>query len=189
MKKITIYLSGGIKKGKNDEKKSCFNELIKSQIREKLKNYEIRFLDPNDAPPNLSDAKAVFGCDLLRVKLSDFVLVDAREKRGIGVGQEMLFAKLNKIPVISVAPKNSHYLRKNLEYLGQKIDEFVHPFIFGPSDAIVETFEDAANRIKDFIETPKQVKGIECVEYAINHYKNTQSLRHKSVKEVLEEKS
>ncbi len=189
MKKITIYLSGGIKKGKNDEKKSCFGEAIKSQIREKLKNYEIRFLDPNDAPPNLSDAKAVFGCDLLRVKLSDFVIVDAREKRGVGVGQEMLFAKLNKIPVISVAPKNSHYLRKNLEYLGQKIDEFTHPFIFGPSDAIVENFEDAATRIKDFIEKPNTVKGIEFVDESIEHYKNTQAPAHKSVKEVLDEKS
>ncbi len=189
MKKITIYLSGGIKKGKNDEKKSCFDDTIKSQLSEKLKNYEIHFLDPNDAPPNLSDAKAVFGCDLLRVKLSDFVIVDAREKRGIGVGQEMLFAKLNKIPVISVAPKNSHYLRENLEYLGQILDEFTHPFIFGPSDAIVGTFDDAANWIENFIENPKQVKGIECVENAINHYKNTQSSGHKSVKEVLDEKT
>ncbi|MCK5474458.1 MAG: hypothetical protein KAI53_03565 [Candidatus Aenigmarchaeota archaeon] len=185
MKKITIYLSGGIKKGKNDANKSCFNELIKNQIRKKLKNYEIRFLDPNDAPPNLSDAKAVFGCDLLRVKLSDFVIMDAREKRGVGVGQEMLFAKLNKIPVISVAPKNSHYLRKNLEYLGQKIDEFTHPFIFGSSDAIVETFEDAANWIDEFIEKPTAVKGIEFVDESIEHYKNAQASTHKSVKEVL----
>jgi hypothetical protein len=58
-------------------------------------------------PP--SDVLSNFGCDLYLVGCSDVILVDARTKKGIGIGAEMMFASVKRIPVITWAPRNSHY--------------------------------------------------------------------------------
>ncbi len=170
MKKITIYMAGGIKKGEKDNEKSSWAEGDMDVFRKKLEPLKVHFIDPRYRNDYLGDSLSVFGRDLMAVRISDFVVVDARNKRGIGVGQEMLFAKMNKVPVIAVAPKNSHYVRGKLEYLGQKVENYIHPFLFCTSDAIVENFEQAAAWIKNFLEKPVEIKDISITEKAIDEY-------------------
>ena len=170
MKTITIYPAGGVQKGKDDNEKASWTGEDMEIFRKKIEPMKVHFIDPRFRNDYLGDTISVFGRDLMAVRISDFVVVDARHKRGIGVGQEMLFAKMNKVPVIAVAPKNSHYVRGKLEYLGQKVENYVHPFLFCTSDVIVEDFESAAQWIKDFLEKPKAVKDISITEKAIKEY-------------------
>lgn len=170
MKTITIYPAGGVQKGKDDAGKVSWTEEDMEVFRKKIGPVDVHFIDPRFRNDSLDDSVAVFGRDLMAVRISDFVVVDARQKRGIGVGQEMLFAKMNKVPVITVAPKNGHYQKGNVNILGQDVKDFVHPFLFCTSDVIVENFEQAAEWIKGFLEKPGAVKDISITEEAIKQY-------------------
>ncbi len=170
MKKITIYPAGGVQKGAKDNGKVSWTEEDMELFRKKLSPHKVHFIDPRYRNDVVKDSLAVFGRDLMAVKVSDFVVVDARQRRGIGVGQEMLFAKMNSVPVITVAPKNSHYVRDFVHYLGQDIRNYVHPFVSCTSDVIVENFEQAAEWIKSFLENPKEIKDISITEKAIDAY-------------------
>lgn len=170
MKTVKIYPAGGVKKGEKDDGKVSWTDSDMDVFRRVLLPHSIHFIDPRYRNDNLNDSMAVFGRDLMAVRVSDFVVVDAREKRGIGVGQEMMFAKLEGIPVIAVAPKGGHYLKGKLHYLGQTVENYVHPFLIATSDVIVENFEQAAEWIKDFLQSPKEVKDEKTIKKAIDLY-------------------
>ena len=170
MKKINIYPAGGIQKGKDDVKRLSWLPEDMELFKTKLLPHSVTFIDPRYRNDNLNNPMTVLGRDLMAVKLSDFVVVDAREKRGLGVGQEMMYAKMKKIPVISIAPKNSYYVKDKLEYLGQKVENFVHPFLYGFSDVIVENFEEAAEWIMNFLEKPTEIKDFSVIKEAMDSY-------------------
>ena len=170
MKKINIYPAGGVQKGENDKDKVSWTEGDMDLFKRKLAPANVNFIDPRYRNDDLNDHFAVFGRDLMAVKVSDFVIVDGRQKRGIGVGQEMLFAKMQGIPVITIAPKGGHYRKGKLEYLGQKVDDYVHPFIFSTSDVIVENFEEAAEWVKNYLENPVTVKNSRILDEAMDIY-------------------
>lgn len=127
---------------------------------------------------DLSDQQSVFGRDMIQVFCSNFVFVDARDRRGLGFGAEMMWAKLNKIPVVTWAPKNSHYHKDQTTILGVSVQNFVHPFVESLSDKIVENLEEGAKWIQEIISNPSNtIKGIEHIGAAMQHYKTNQ-LRH-----------
>lgn len=174
---IKIYLSGSIKKGNNDmNKKSYWSDKDIDILKKNLSSkYNVIILNPAEREDDLSDFESVMGRDYFQVYISDIVLVDARDKKGIGVGSEMTFAKENSIPVISIAPINSQYNRTNFEYLGQKMEQWIHPFIWGLSDFIVESVEEAADLISNNFPFDEGV--IKCREYlykTMQHYIDTQ---------------
>ena len=151
MKNIRIYLSGSIQKGKADVvKKSVWTDSDIATLHEVLANAaNISLLNPVSRSDDLSDHESVLGRDLLQVYISDLVLVDARDRKGIGIGAEMMFAKEYGIPVISVSPQNSQYRKERLEYIGQQIENWIHPFIGGLSDYVAESVYDAAVYIRE----------------------------------------
>ncbi len=170
MKTINIYPAGGVQKGENDKGKVSWTDEDMNLFKRKLAPANANFIDPRYRNDDLNDHFAVFGRDLMAVKVSDFVVVDGRQKRGVGVGQEMMFAKLQGIPVITIAPKESHYRKGKLHYLGQQVDDYIHPFIFSTSDVIVENFEEAAEWIKNFLEKPVKIKDGKLLEEAMDIY-------------------
>lgn len=107
-KKIAIYLAGSIKKD-HEKADSYWTEADMNLLRSELHAYEVFFLNPAFRSDDLSDQRSVFGRDMTQVYCADFVFVDARDRRGLGVGAEMMWAKCNRIPVISWVPKDSHY--------------------------------------------------------------------------------
>ncbi|EFK96036.1 hypothetical protein LDC_1940 [sediment metagenome] len=171
MRKAAFYLSGSIKKGKADDGKLCWGDAEKETIRKGLEGFEVVFLDPQVGGRHLEDPVTAFGHDMALVASADFVLVDARERRGLGVGTEMLAAKLRSIPVVSIVPRDSHYHRGRLNYLGVEVNDYMHPFIFSLSDAVAENLAEAINWVKAHLSSPGPVKGIEVVEEAIKRYK------------------
>ncbi len=91
---------------------------------------------------------------MLQVFCSRLFFVDARDRRGLGVGAEMMWAKLHRIPIVTWAPKNSHYHKTHTRLLDVPVKNWVHPFIESLSDALVENLEEGAEWIKRLISDP-----------------------------------
>lgn len=173
-KKLYIYLAGTIKKSPEDkELEWTQNEML--FLRRYLDPIQITFLNPATRSDDLADQKSVFGRDLFQVYSSHLVLVDAREKRGLGVGAEMMFAKMNRIPVITWLPEDTHYHRQTIHLLGQHVESWIHPFIFNLSDYLAPSLEKAADWIQQILMKGKvNIKGPEVTQEAIHHYLTTQ---------------
>jgi hypothetical protein len=166
MKQIAIYLAGSVKKVHTEnDNKLLFDDNSKEQILQNLSDFEVIILDPN-----VSDyfplEFANFGKDMLSVVSSNFLIIDLRDKRGIGVGAEMMMAKFHRIPVVSVCPPNTHNRRQ------MKDQEWIHPFIPALSDAIVNDFSEAARWIKNFMNNPAKVKSEKEIDDYIEVYKS-----------------
>jgi hypothetical protein len=185
--KIAIYLAGGIKKGHEKSLDYFWTDLEMDTIRDHLKEYAIKFLNPAFRTDDLSDSQSVFGRDMLQVYSSDIVFVDARDKRGLGVGAEMMWAKLHGIPVVTWAPMNSHYLKSETTVLGVDVKDFIHPFVAALSDKIAENLSDGADWIRQVIEERESVmiKNVKHINEAIEHYKATQLQHDLPMQELL----
>jgi hypothetical protein len=183
---ITIYLAGGIKKGHEVNKGYFWSETEITTLQENLKPYKVSFLNPAQRQDNLSDQFSVFGRDMLQVFSASVVFVDAREKRGIGVGAEMMWAKYHKIPVVTYAPKDTYYHLSTTTILDVEVHNWVHPFVESLSDCIVETIADGAEWIKKMLfENSQEMKGLEYVEGAMHHYIETQLQLDAPMKEMI----
>lgn len=184
--KIALYLAGSIKKEHEKEENYFWSLSEIETLKENLDSYEISFLNPAFRSDNLSDQRSVFGRDMLQVYCSDIVLVDARERRGLGVGAEMMWAKLHKKPIIAWAPKNTHYHKSKTVVLGTSVNNWVHPFVESLSDRIVENLNEAAHWIDKFImDSSLKIKGLEDIEEAMSYYEKTQFHLDLPMKELL----
>lgn len=140
---ITIFLSGSVKKGETDTRPNYYfwSESDEQQLRQGLANVEVKLLNPNSItlPKHLS--KERFQADFDMLSNSDVVLVDARTKKGLGVGAEMVLARQAKIPVLSLCPLGSEY-RGVVQLADGTEKEWVHAFVREFSDEIFDTLGD-----------------------------------------------
>lgn len=183
--KISIYLAGSIKKGHERADEFFWTDDDMLFLRETLPEYELCFLNPAFRSDDLSDQRSIFGRDMTQVFCSDVVFVDARDRRGLGVGAEMMWAKVHKIPVITLAPPNSHYNKSKTTLLGVAVENWIHPFVESLSDAIVENLSDGAMSVRKFVSASSpEVKDIEYIQSAMQHYRDSQ-LPHDEPMKVL----
>jgi hypothetical protein len=184
--KIAIYLAGSIKKGHEKPDQFYWTDEDMAIIKKNLDKYEVSFLNPAFRTDDLSDQVSVFGRDMLQVFSSNVVFVDARDRRGLGVGAEMMWAKLNAIPVVTWAPKNSHYNKDQTTILGVPVTNFIHPFIESLSDKIVENLVEGAEWLHSLMSNPDvKVKGTQFISSAMQHYKDRQLHYDHPMKELL----
>lgn len=184
--KIAIYLAGSIKKGHERADESFWTDDDMSLLEKSLVNYEVSFLNPAFRMDDLSDQFSVFGRDMLQVFSCNIVFVDARDRRGLGVGAEMMWAKVNKIPVITWAPKNSHYSKENATILDVPVSNYVHPFVESLSDKIVEDLVAGAQWIDSVLSNPTmEIKGVQYIGAAMQHYKDSQLNHDRPMKDLL----
>lgn len=182
---ISIYLAGSIKKG-HEQTESVWTEENMAEIRENLKGYEVLFLNPAFRTDNLSDQRSVFGRDMVQVFCCDVVFVDARDRRGLGVGAEMMWAKFNNIPVVTWAPKDSHYHKSHTTILGVPVVNFVHPFVESLSDQLVENPAAGAQWIAKALSDPSiPIKGLKEIESSMHYYREGQFHHDEPMKELL----
>jgi|SRR5579872_5743074 len=185
MKKIAIYLAGSIQKG-HESHPSQWTEQDRKLLQNLLPEFKISFLNPDIRTDDLSDQRSVFGRDMLQVYSSDLVFVDARDRRGLGVGAEMMWAKYNRIPVLTLSPKDSHYNKKSTSLLGVSVQNWVHPFVESLSDGIVSDLSEGAHWIREALfdhSHPK--KGMEFVHAAMGYYKDTQYPKDEPMKKIV----
>lgn len=149
MKKVAVYLAGNIQKDHEKDCKISWTASDRQILQDLCPDIEFTFLNPAIRQDDLSDQKSVIGRDLLQVYLSDFVLIDIREKRGIGVGAEMMWAKVHKIPLIALSPIDSHYRKTKTALLGIEVEGWTHPFVEGLCDVIAHDLSEIAKAIRD----------------------------------------
>jgi len=123
---------------------------------------------------------------MTQVFCSHVVFVDARDRRGLGVGAEMMWAKINTIPVVTWAPKNSHYHKSQTTILDVPVNDFVHPFVESLSDKIVENLKEGAEWIEKVISYPSsiEIKSIDHIHAAMEYYKEYQLHRDAPMKQL-----
>ena len=200
MNDVAIYLSGSIKKGNSDTRESFWTDRDIDVIRDSLQPLEVHFLNPASRSDDLADFMGTFGRDLFQVAAADAILVDVRDRRGIGVGSEMTVAKAVGVPVVSLCPENTHYRRRDFRFLDQELAEWTHPFVYGLSDVIVDTLQDACDwlathRVADRAIPKSLHHSGKTVDAAIRHYLNAQLGRDIEMQSIvaasprLEEKS
>lgn len=146
----SIYCSGSIAKGAADQKKLCWGDAERHDVTAGLAPASLVPLNPDDPIPAGASTLAQFGRDLYQVMVASAVVVDGRERRGIGIGVEMAAAAAMGTPIIVVAPRNSNYRQDKLEYRGAIIEDYVHPHIASLADVVVETFTAAGERLAAF---------------------------------------
>ncbi len=186
--KISIYLAGKIKKKHEEPNEYYWSE----EDIEKLQNsnLDIDILNPAKRSDDLSDQFSVFGRDMLQVFSSDIVLVDARDRRGLGVGAEMLWAKTNSIPVISLSPINSHYNKESTSLLDVEVKNWIHPFVESLSDVIVENLDEAVEWIEKIMKDKTiEIKGKDSIFDAMKYYKKTNLFKDLPMKELIDSNS
>lgn len=173
-KKISIYLAGSIQKG-HEYADSYWTDDDMTLLKKELHDYDVTFLNPALRTDDLSDQRSVFGRDMLQVYCSNIVFVDARHKRGLGVGAEMMWAKLNSIPVVTLAPKNTHYNKEETSLLGVPVYNWIHPFVESLSDKVVENLSEGAQWITECLSNSAiAIKSIEYLHEAMRYYHNHQ---------------
>jgi hypothetical protein len=173
--KISIYLAGSIKKDHEKADEFFWTDADMLFLKKHLPEYEISFLNPAFRSDDLSDQRSVFGRDMTQVFCSDVVFVDARDRRGLGVGAEMMWAKFHTIPIVTLAPLNSHYNKSKTTLLDIAVENWVHPFVESLSDAIVENLLDGASWVQKFVSaSAPKVKDIEWIQLAMQHYRDCQ---------------
>jgi glycosyltransferase involved in cell wall biosynthesis len=142
----SIYCSGSIIKGAADEKRLCWTDRERTQVADGSAS-KVVFLNPDDPITDPGNTLGQFGRDMYQIMVASAVVVDARERRGLGIGVEMAAAAALGTPVIVVAPRNGKYRMDSLDYRGVTIAEYVHPHVASLAAAVVETFEEAGRAL------------------------------------------
>ena len=87
----------------------------------------------------------------------------------------MMWAKLHHKPLLTWAPTDSHYHKKNSTLLGEPIEDYTHPFVYSLSDLIFETLDQAVEWIQSYVNNEvDQIKDLSSVQKAMVHYQKTQ---------------
>jgi hypothetical protein len=166
---LTIYCSGGVRKSTDQDTKLCWGDPERAALSDAL-GIAVHFVTPDAPMEDLSDLSALFGRDIYGVQIADVVVVDARQKRGLGVGIEMAAAKLYGKPLIAVVPRDSHYRQDDVQIRGGVINEYVHPHIRGLCDEVVGDFEAAGRWLADYLDRRPRVKGKDALDTAVSDY-------------------
>lgn len=187
MKTVTAYLAGGVPKGHETDISYLWTSDHQRYLAEKIDPLSICFLNPIDRKDDLSDELSVFGRDMFQVLSSDIILVDLRQKRGLGVGAEMMIAKQRHKAVIWWLPKESHYRKSDASILGFPIRGYVHPFVESLTDVICSDLDEVAQAIQDYAENKLTIKNPDIIDQAIRHYLKTQYPKDEPMSNLIEE--
>lgn len=108
-----------------------------------LNTSQIAVIDPAENNIPATDPEARFKFCLREIEGSDVLVVDASNRLGIGVGAEMMFAKIRKMQIFVICPDQSYY-RKHISMIE---DSWIHPFIHGLSSKVFLSFDECAREL------------------------------------------
>jgi hypothetical protein len=169
--RLSVYCSGSIAKGSSDIKKLCWTDVERESVASGAAPTSIVFLNPDDPITDPTNTLGQFGRDMYQIVVASAVIVDARERRGIGVGVEIAAAVALGTPVIVVAPPNSQYRKDSLDYRGVAVQNYVHPHLAGLAAGIVDDFVSAGKSLVAVgIKEPRRGRVPTWLELAIAEY-------------------
>lgn len=144
MEQIKIFLSGSVQKGENDTRAQSYywSEEDENLLCTLISNAKPELVNPNRVTIDRSHSLNRFRVDIDMLRDCDLVVADARTKKGIGVGAEMMMATYENIPVLALCPPESEYRK----------DGNIHAFIIGLCVGVFDSLEDLAKGIDNLIE-------------------------------------
>lgn len=172
---LSVYCSGSIMKGASDEKKLCWSDAERSHVSKGASPHDVIYLNPDDPITDPGNTLGQFGRDMYQVMVATAIIVDARERRGLGIGVEMAAAATFGTPVIVVAPRNSKYRSDRLEYRGAIVHDYVHPHVGALANAVVDDFVAAGETLAQLLHDKRQKDKEHMpswLDRAINEYVN-----------------
>jgi hypothetical protein len=137
-------------KGESDDKKLCWSDTERLAVSKGASPHEVVYLNPDDPITDPANTLGQFGRDMYQVMVATAIIVDARERRGLGIGVEMAAAATFGTPIIVVAPRNSKYRSDKLEYRGTTVSNYVHPHVGALAADVVDDFVAAGEAILRF---------------------------------------
>lgn len=171
---MKIYLAGSVPKG--DEEEKMFDNW-RGRYQDVLGEiFDAECIDPYDRNLDEKDFLLVVGKDCVDIAESSLVVVNAEQKLGAGTAQELVIAKYYKKPVVTILPKGTPHRRTNILFRGQRIDDWIHPFIFAFSDFIIEDIAEIRT-IKDKLFEVSAIKDISVIDAAAAYFKNNRETR------------
>lgn len=171
--KFYVYLSGSVKKGSSDTRSDelFWSERDEDAIISSVGEGTV-LLNPSKTPIIRNDYWGNYGCDLFLVQRADVVLVDLRDKKGIGIGAELMYAQHLGKTVLGWLPSNSYYKRNFVPQVsGEDLHNWTHPFAFGLCDRLFETLEAACTTMKQIRSGTHVAEDRKTSEQAIAHFK------------------
>jgi len=166
---ILIYPSGSIRKQDGDQR-PIWTAVERRALSKELIPHVVRFFAPDAPVPYIDRPDVMFGRDMYQVRNAEFIVVDARERRGIGVGVEMMAARQFNKPILVVCPYNSHYRRDRLDYRESVVTDYLHPHLCLLADVVLEDFSSAGRWIADFLKQPRPIRDCGHIDVAISRY-------------------
>jgi hypothetical protein len=170
---LSVYCSGSIIKGTSDEKKLCWSDTERSEVSKGAAPHDVIYLNPDDPITDPGNTLGQFGRDMYQVMVATAIVVDARERRGLGIGVEMAAAATFGTPVIVVAPRNSKYRSDKIEYRGAIVNDYVHPHVGALASAVVDDFVAAGEAVAQLSHDKRQANQEQMpnwLDRAINEY-------------------
>ncbi|MGK5518912.1 hypothetical protein ACSNN9_06090 [Micromonospora sp. URMC 107] len=152
---ISVYCSGSIIKGGGDQQRLCWTDVEREEVAAGAAPCDVVFLNPDDPIPDAGNTLGQFGRDMYQVMVATAVIVDARVRRGIGIGVEMAAAVTLGTPVVVVAPRNSQYRSDVLEYRGVRVTDYVHPHVAALATEVVDDFAAAGHALVSLADRPR----------------------------------
>jgi hypothetical protein len=181
---IGVYCSGSIeKKAEEAGKKTLWTNAERAEVSVGAAPRKIVYLNPDDPIVDAHNSLAQFGRDMFQIAVATAVVVDLRQRRGIGVGVELAAASAMEVPLIAVAPRESHYRATRLHYRGTTVEAYVHPHVEATCDVLVEGFREAGRYLgnRNFDVRKRAVPGWlkpAVDEYQRNVLPDDQPMRH-----------
>jgi hypothetical protein len=149
MRPVAVYCSGSVPKGHSQQRAFFWGPKEREDLARAASPAQIVFFDPTDPLSTFDNLVAVLGRDVFQIEHSDYVVIDARERRGIGIGVELALGVHYSRPVVVVAPPGSYYRSADLPLRGTVVNDYVHPHLAGLSHTVVDTFAAAGGWIRD----------------------------------------
>lgn len=173
MNSVKVYVAGKVSKesvfGTHDWRDGFCEELSR------VAGVGIRNLDPTkeskEFPLPETDAAFIFGRDCLMIQMADVVIVNLTDDISVGGSQEMLIAKYYKKPLVGIAPFGGKFYKAEKEIGGKMHQNWKHPFVVVPCDAVVEDVQGAADWIRSWIEHPGSTKTMSVLDESVEYYK------------------
>lgn len=125
----------------------------------------------------------IFSQSCFYIRNSDVLVVNLTDDISVGGSQEIFIAKQFGIPVIGIAPRGGKFNRLTYELGGKVYWNWLHPFVAGICDLVVNDAAELANALDNFDVIP--AGGLHSIESAVNYYQRNASALDTTINHIL----
>lgn len=143
-----------------------------------LVNQRNKMIIENELPTSVLFSQSCF-----YIRNSDVLVVNLTDDISVGGSQEIFIAKQFGIPVVGIARRGGKFNRLKYELGGKVYWNWLHPFVSGLCDLVVNDVEELISAFETFGTIP--AGGLASIEAAVNYYQRNASALDTTVNRIL----